>query len=60
MYKPVKHGDTLHMRLIVQEKRQTSKPDRDVVTLKREFVNQHNDIVQSMTVTFMHRCRNAT
>ncbi|WP_417725104.1 MaoC/PaaZ C-terminal domain-containing protein [Salipiger sp.] len=57
MHKPVKHGDTLHMRSIVREKRKTSKPDRGVVTLDREFVNQHGDIVQSMTVTFMYRCR---
>jgi acyl dehydratase len=57
MLKPVKHGDTLHMRSTVEGKRESSKPDRGVVTLKREFVNQHNETVQSMTATFMYRRR---
>jgi acyl dehydratase len=57
MLKPVKHGDTLHMRSTVEGKRESSKPDRGIVTLKREFVNQHNETVQSMTATFMYRRR---
>ena len=57
MLKPVKHGDTLHMRSTVLEKRETSKSDRGVVTFRREFVNQAGDVVQSMTATFLYRRR---
>ena len=55
MHKPVKHGDTLHMRSTVLDKRETSKADRGVVTFNREFVNQRNESVQTMTATFMYR-----
>lgn len=57
MHKPVKHGDTVHMRSTVTDKRETSKDDRGVVTFNREFVNQRNETVQSMTATFMYRRR---
>ena len=57
MHKPVKHGDTLFMRQTVESKRETSKPGRGIVTLKREFVNQHGEAVQSMKATFMYKCR---
>lgn len=59
MLKPVKHGDTLFMRSTVQEKKETSKPDRGVVTFLREFVNQHNETVQSMVATFLYKRRQA-
>lgn len=57
MHAPVKHGDTLHMRSTVLDKRETSKPDRGVVSFRREFVNQRNETVQSMIATFMYRRR---
>ena len=57
MHKPVKHGDTLHMRSTVLSKRETTKADRGIVSFRREFVNQHDEIVQSMTATFMYRRR---
>ena len=57
MLKPVKHGDTLHMRSTVEDKRTTSKTDRGIVSFKREFVNQRGETVQSMKATFMYRCR---
>jgi acyl dehydratase len=57
MTKPVKHGDTVHMRSTVASKRETSKPDRGIVSFKREFVNQHGDVVQHMTATFMYKRR---
>lgn len=59
MHKPVKHGDTLHMRSTVRETKETSKPDRGVVSFKREFVNQHGDSVQSMIATFMYKRRDS-
>lgn len=57
MHAPVKHGDTLHMRSTVLSKKETSKPERGVVSFKREFMNQHGEAVQSMTATFLYRTR---
>ena len=57
MLKPVKHGDTLHMRSTVAAKKETSKPERGIVTLNREFVNQRGETVQTMTATFMFKRR---
>lgn len=57
MHGPVKHGDTVHMRATVEGKKETSKPDRGVVTFKREFVNQHGTVVQSMKATIMYKRR---
>jgi acyl dehydratase len=57
MNKPVKHGDTLHMRSTVISKRETSKTDRGIVSFKREFVNQNGEVVQNMTATFMYKRR---
>lgn len=57
MHKPVVHGDTVHMRSVVETKRESSKPDRGIVSFKREFVNQHGDVVQTMKATFMYRRR---
>lgn len=55
MLKPVKHGDTLHMRSTVKSKRETSHPDRGVVSFEREFVNHRGETVQRMTATFLYR-----
>ncbi len=55
---PVKHGDTIRMVQTVLSTRRTSKPDRGVVTLKREIVNQRNEVVQEMEATILYRCRN--
>jgi len=55
MLKPVKHGDTLHMRSTVASKRETSRADRGIVTLNREFVNHRGETVQTMIATFMFK-----
>jgi len=57
MHKPVKHGDTVHMRSTVENKRETAKSDRGIVSFKREFVNHRGETVQSMTATFMYKRR---
>jgi len=57
MMRPVLHGDTLHMRTTVLEKRLTSKPGRGIVKFKREFMNHRDEAVQSMVATFMYKCR---
>ncbi len=44
---PIFLDDTIHVRLTVQEKRASrSKPDRGVVTLGLEVVNQRGEVVQ--------------
>ena len=57
MKKPVRHGDTIFVRSVVTAKRETSQPDRGVVSFARAFVNQHGDAVQEMEVTIMYRRR---
>ena len=57
MLKPVKHGDTIHVRSTVTAKKQTRQPDRGVVVFHREFVNQRGEAVQEMDVTIMYRRR---
>jgi acyl dehydratase len=43
---PIKIGDTIKVRAKVLTKKETSKPDRGVITLKREVVNQRGEVVQ--------------
>ena len=57
MHKPVKHGDTVHLRATVISKTETSKRDRGVVAFQREFINQLGETVQSMKATFMYKRR---
>ncbi|MGF1507453.1 MAG: dehydratase [Chloroflexi bacterium] len=41
----VKFGDTVHLKLTVAEKRETSKPDRGIVKFDTAVVNQNGDNV---------------
>ncbi len=43
---PIKIGDTIRARGKVIAKKETSKPDRGVVTLARQVVNQRGEVVQ--------------
>jgi acyl dehydratase len=43
---PIKIGDTIHVRAKVTAKKETSKPDRGVVTLERTVLNQRGEVVQ--------------
>ena len=43
---PIKIGDTIRVRAKVTGKKETSKPDRGVVTLERQVVNQRDEVVQ--------------
>jgi len=43
---PIKIGDTIRVRLKVSEKRETSKPDRGIVTIQRSVLNQRGEVVQ--------------
>ncbi len=43
---PIKIGDTIRARGKVIAKKETSRPDRGVITLAREVVNQRGEVVQ--------------
>jgi len=43
---PIKIGDTIRVQARVTAKRETSKPDRGLVTLERKILNQRDEIVQ--------------
>jgi len=43
---PIKIGDTIKVRLKITDKRETSKPDRGIVTIQRTVVNQRGETVQ--------------
>jgi acyl dehydratase len=48
---PVKFGDTVHLRMEVTEKRETSKPDRGIVIMAAQMLNQRNEVVVDMNWT---------
>jgi acyl dehydratase len=43
---PIKIGDTIKVRMKVTAKRETSKPDRGIVTVQRHVLNQRGEVVQ--------------
>jgi acyl dehydratase len=43
---PIKIGDTIRVRIRVAAKRETSKPDRGIVSMQRTVVNQRDEVVQ--------------
>ncbi|WP_207590836.1 MaoC/PaaZ C-terminal domain-containing protein [Halomontanus rarus] len=50
---PVYHGDTIHVRSTVTDKRETSDGDRGVVTMHLEVFNQDDDLVCSFDRTVL-------
>jgi acyl dehydratase len=58
--KPVRPGDALHVRVtVVGANRSRSKPDRGLVLTSIEAMNQHGEVVMSMTAMNLIRCRSA-
>jgi len=43
---PIKIGDTIHVHAKVAAKKETDKPDRGVITVERQVLNQRNEVVQ--------------
>jgi acyl dehydratase len=43
---PIKIGDTIRVRAKVAGKKETGKPDRGIVTLSRQVLNQRGEVVQ--------------
>jgi acyl dehydratase len=54
---PVKHGDTIRMHSTVVEVKETSKPDRGVVTFERRCVKQDGTVAQEMVTTILYKRR---
>jgi acyl dehydratase len=56
--RPVRPGDRLKVRVSVLEiRRSQSKPDRGVVTMRQEALNQRGEVVMSHEGLAMVRCR---
>src|SRR6218665_2424484 len=55
MLAPVRHGDTLHMRSTVVGKKETSSPDRGVVTFARRCPKQDGSAAQDTRATLISR-----
>jgi acyl dehydratase len=60
MLAPVKHGDTIFAEMTVVGRKETSNPDRGVVTMKRLFKRSDGTVVQEMEVTLLYRRRPQT
>ena len=57
--RPVRPGDTLHVRATVLEARRSkSKPDRGIVRSATEVTNQHGEIVMGLIAINFVRTRN--
>ncbi|MDH5535747.1 MAG: MaoC/PaaZ C-terminal domain-containing protein [Betaproteobacteria bacterium] len=50
---PVKPGDTIHARIKVIEKRETSHPDRGVMKRELRVLNQRGEVVQEGIQAFL-------
>ncbi len=44
--KPVFIGDTVHLKITIEELIETSKPDRGIAVRKEQIVNQKGEVVQ--------------
>jgi len=50
-------GDRIHARLVIADKRLTSKGNRGIVTLDIKGINQNGEVVQEGTNQIMVLCR---
>lgn len=55
--RPLRVGDTVHVRAEVVDRRPTSKPGRGIVEIRRELVNQRGEVTQVGHTPMMVRCR---
>jgi acyl dehydratase len=56
---PLRCGDTVHVQVKVLAKRETSRPDRGVVTSEQQVINHKGDVLLQYTVNRMIRRRPA-
>jgi acyl dehydratase len=53
---PVKFGDTIHLESTIVEKKETSKPDRGILTLDNKVFNQHGQpVIEVQEVVMIKR-----
>jgi len=52
-YAPVRHGDTLHCEVEIIEARETSKTDRGIIKARHITLNQNDEKVMDMIMTYM-------
>ena len=57
---PVLVGDTLRVRVVITEKRETKKADRGIVMYKHEVLNQRGELVLEATIKRMIKRAAAT
>lgn len=57
MLDAVKHGDTIRLHSRVLDKKESSKPDRGVVTFERQCIKQDGTVAQEMKATLLYRRR---
>ncbi len=56
--KPVRPGDRLKLRVsVVETRRSQSKPDRGIVQVQEEAINQDGETVMSIRGTGLYKCR---
>jgi acyl dehydratase len=56
--KPVRPGDRIHARItVIKTQLSRSKPDRGLITLRQEVINQNGEVVMSLEGMAMLRCR---
>ncbi|MFT3792248.1 MAG: MaoC family dehydratase [Rudaea sp.] len=59
--RPVRPGDRLRVSLrVLETRRSNSKPDRGILKLRYDTLNQHGEIVMSITSRAMLRSRHST
>ena len=51
--KPVRAGDTIHARITVLEKRETSRPERAIMKRQLHVLNQRGEVVQEAVQAFL-------
>lgn len=56
---PLYIGDTVHLEIEVLSKRNTKKPDRGIVVLLRNVVNQRGEVVQKGEVPMLLKTRDS-
>lgn len=58
--RPVRPGDRLRLRVtVVETRRSQSKPDRGMIQILQEMMNQNDETVMTIRGWGMYRCRNA-
>ncbi len=55
VHAPVAVGDTIHVRIEPISKRETKRPDRGIVVLRRSVYNQRDELVLEYETTLMAR-----